>query len=536
MRMARVFNTTAVCVPEEHYMVNIDRRLEKIRVLIDGGKYFTINRARQYGKTTTLMALSHYLKDSYYVILIDFQTFDNEIFENSRVFSNAFASTFIRELKANQPVMTEAFTQACNVLKESTVSNDPSFTLKRLFEELSDICAASSKPVVLMIDEVDSAANNQVFLDFLAQIRAQYIRRFQQSTFKSVILASVYDIKNLKLKIRPSHEHQYNSPWNIAADFKIDLSFSTDEIAGMLKEYEQDYHTGMDIDQIARLIFDYTSGYPFLVSRLCQLIDEDVSAKDEYPSRRDAWTRNGVNCAVRMLLSEKNTLFESLSEKLTAYPELNAMLCSLLFTGKSILYNYYETSIQIATMFGFVKNDNGILAVANRIFETWLYNLYLSTADMQNSRLYSASLLDKNQFITNGYLNMRLILEKFVVHFNDLYGDQNETFLEEEGRKYFLLYLRPILNGSGNYYIESQTRGQRRTDVIVDYHGEQYIIEMKIWHGQEYHRRGEKQLVEYLDAYHTNHGYMISFNFNAKKETGVHDIVIGEKRITEAVV
>lgn len=35
------------------------------------------------------------------------------------------------------------------------------------------------------------------------------------------------------------------------------------------------------------------------------MIDEDVSAKDEHPSRRDAWTRNGVNCAVRMILSEK---------------------------------------------------------------------------------------------------------------------------------------------------------------------------------------------------------------------------------------
>lgn len=27
--MAKVFNTTAACIPEEHYMVNIDRRLEK---------------------------------------------------------------------------------------------------------------------------------------------------------------------------------------------------------------------------------------------------------------------------------------------------------------------------------------------------------------------------------------------------------------------------------------------------------------------------------------------------------------------------
>lgn len=47
-------------------------------------------------------------------------------------------------------------------------------------------------------------------------------------------------VKNLKLKIRPEDEHKYNSPWNIAADFKIDMSFSKEEIAEMLKEYEHD--------------------------------------------------------------------------------------------------------------------------------------------------------------------------------------------------------------------------------------------------------------------------------------------------------
>lgn len=62
---------------------------------------------------------------------------------------------------------------------------------------------------------------------------------------------------------------------------------------------------------------------------------------------------------------------------------------------------------------------------------------------------------------------MRQILERFVIHFNDLYGDSDETFIEQEGRKYFLLYLRPIINGTGNYYIEAETREQKRTDVIV---------------------------------------------------------------------
>ena len=426
--------------------------------------------------------------------------------------------------------------ETLNDLKNHVDNRHDYFTLKPLFEGLGDICQFSDKPIILMIDEVDSASNNQVFLDFLGQLRAQYINRFQQTAFKSVILAGVYDVKNLRHKIRPDEEHKYNSPWNIAADFKIDMSFSETEIAGMLRDYEQDHYTGMDVKEIAKLLYRYTSGYPFLVSRLCQIMDEDIAINYDENRLKSVWTRQGFFTAVRMLLAEKNTLFESLSEKLNRYPELNDMLQSLLFTGKAIAYNYYEPAISVATMFGFVKNNHGVLAIANRIFETWLYNLYLSTSEMQKQQIYSDALLDKNQFIVNGHLNMRQILERFVIHFNDLYGDSDETFIEQEGRKYFLLYLRLIINGTGNYYIEAETREQKRTDVIVDYRGEQYIIEMKIWHGQEYNARGEKQLAEYLDAYHVNQGYMISFNFNQKKEIGVHEILIDDKKIIEAVV
>ena len=41
-----------------------------------------------------------------------------------------------------------------------------------------------------------------------------------------------------------------------------------------------------------------------------------------------------------------------------------------------------------------------------------------------------------------------------------------------------------------------------RTDVIVDYRGEQYLIELKIWRGREYHSRGEQQITGYLNDYH----------------------------------
>lgn len=534
--MSKVFNTTAVCIPEEHYMVNIAQRLQEIKALVDDGKYFTINKARQYGKTTTLIELKRLLEAEYYVVLMDFQTFGSADFANENVFALSFCHSFLRLFKKCKPTLNDDLKETLNDLKNHVDNRYDYFTLKPLFEGLGDICQFSDKPIVLMIDEVDSASNNQVFLDFLGQLRAQYINRFQQPAFKSVILAGVYDVKNLRHKIRPDEEHKYNSPWNIAADFKIDMSFSKTEIAGMLQEYEKDHHTGMNVDEIAILLYQHTSGYPFLVSRLCQIMDEDIAINYDENGLKSVWTRQGFFTAVRMLLAEKNTLFESLSEKLNRYPELNDMLQSLLFTGKAIAYNYYEPAISVATMFGFVKNNHGVLAIANRIFETWLYNLYLSTSEMQKQQIYSDALLDKNQFIVNGHLNMRQILERFVIHFNDLYGDSDETFIEQEGRKYFLLYLRPIINGTGNYYIEAETREQKRTDVIVDYRGEQYIIEMKIWHGQEYNTRGEKQLAEYLDAYHVNQGYMISFNFNQKKEIGVHEILIDDKKIIESVV
>ena len=72
--------------------------------------------------------------------------------------------------------------------------------------------------------------------------------------------------------------------------------------------------------------------------------------------------------------------------------------------------------------------------------------------------------------------------------------------------------------------------------MIVDYAGEQFIIEMKIWHGEEYNRRGEQQLFGYLDSYHVNRGYLLSFNFNQNKTVGVRKIQIGDKTIVEAVV
>ena len=49
-------------------------------------------------------------------------------------------------------------------------------------------------------------------------------------------------------------------------------------------------------------------------------------------------------------------------------------------------------------------------------------------------------------------------------------------------------------------------------------------------------RRGEQQLLNYLDHFHLQKGYMLSFNFNKKKEVGVKRVQVGGKVLFEGTV
>ena len=515
--MNRYFNITGCCNPQEHYMVNLDSRLAQIKKMVDKGQYFSINKGRQYGKTTILKALREYLKNDYVVISMDFQFVSTSEFATENSFVKAFARLLWSRYHKEMPSEIE------KQIKQMKSSLD--YVEADLFVTLSEWCETSSKPIVLMIDEVDSASNNQVFLDFLAQLRGYYLERTEFPTFQSVILAGVHDIRNLRQKIRPDAEHKHNSPWNIASNFDIDMSFSVSDIAGMLTEYENDHHTGMDIQKLSQLIYDYTSGYPVLVSSICKYMDEN----------QKNWTSENLISAVKAIIVSRIPLFESLINKLEDDQQLCNLLYRLLFQGEKFLFSAYDAAIQSAVMYGFVKNQNGSLEIANRIFETVIYDWFISSAST-NSPIFSEGVNDKNQFIQGNQLNMEKILEKFILHFNDIYGSQPDKLKEEDGRKLFLLYLRPIINGTGNYYIEAQTRDQKRTDVIVDYLGKQYIIELKIWRGEEYNTEREKQIAEYLNYYHLEKGYLLSFNFNKNKKSGMKTIQVYGKTVIEAVV
>jgi hypothetical protein len=465
-----------------------------ITKFIDPGEYFVINRARQYGKTTTMQLLEGALSDECLVLKTSFEA-SEDIFASRKVLAEEFSFILSRTVRKRNP----ANAGIADMLASPMSSNN---RLEELAIRITALCKQAGKPVILMIDEVDRASDYDVFISLLGLFRRMYLDRRangRDSTFHSVVLAGVHDIKNLKAKIRPDSEHAYNSPWNIAAAFDVDLGFAPGEIATMLTEYEADHQTGMDILVVSKRLHHHTSGYPFLVSALCKLIDEGGMA----------WDGQGVDQAAGEILLQTNTLFDDVIKNIQDHEGLADMVRDMLVRGKSVTYVPSDPDLSLGLMYGVFKREGQKVAVSNRIFEAYIYE-YLIAMEQKKSRIPSTG-EDQSGYVEGGRLDMGKVLDRFAQFMHREYRREAGSLVEAQGRLLFLAYLRPVINGAGHYFVEAETRANTRMDVVVAYGKEVFIVELKIWHGKSHERDAIGQLAGYVQSQGQAKGYLVSF-------------------------
>jgi uncharacterized protein YfkK (UPF0435 family) len=516
-------------------MVDINNKLDKIVALVDEGSYFTINRARQYGKTTTLNELRKRLSSDCVCVSISFEGIGDTPFESP----SAFCSTFLQLVHDRLMFSPEPESYADGWLNSEVTD------FLSLGRHITKMC--KGKKVVLLIDEIDRSSNNRVLIHFLGMLRDKYLlsQDGQDYTFQSVILAGVVDIKNMKLKMMndgvytasKTEGRLYNSPWNIAVDFNVDMSFSPEEISTMLADYEEDHHTGMDIPGIANEIYAYTSGYPFLVSRICQRIDSR-SEKN--------WTVNCVQNAVKAILIEENTLFDDMSKNMENMTDLYDFMYDMLIVGERKHFTIDDPLVKEASMYGYIKRcDNGTLSaqsgyavISNKIFEMRLSNYFISKDSNMSRVEYEVSNSLSKTLIKSGKFNMELCLRKFAEHYREIYTEKDMPFLERHGRLIFISYLRPLVNGEGFFHIESQFTDLRRMDIVVDFGNEQFIIELKRWKGEAAQEDAYGQLLDYMKSKQAQRGYLLTFDFRKgkKEEFSAQWINVDGREIYEVII
>jgi DNA polymerase III delta prime subunit len=185
--MKRFFNTTGLCFPGKHYMVDPFRGLlSQIYRLIEGEQYFLLHAPRQTGKTTLLHQLAHRLnKEGKYISLV----FSVE---------TAGVPSFTEEM-ANER-MVDALWRMLSIFLPKEEWPAPPVHPISLSNYVAQWAESQSKPIVLLIDEVDSLWDD-VLVSFLRQLRDGFQAR-PKNFPQSIALVGLRDIREYRLKAR----------------------------------------------------------------------------------------------------------------------------------------------------------------------------------------------------------------------------------------------------------------------------------------------------------------------------------------------
>ena len=515
--MEKEFNVTGNCIPGQHYMADVSAKYKAIFALAEKGKYFTINRPRQYGKTTTLFALVETLqsKEEYVVFRTSFEGVGDDAFLKEQSFCALFLDLLLSEAE------TWGHTELATLLSEAIPDT---ISLRQLSKKITELAIKADKKLVLLIDEVDKSSNNQLFISFLGMLRDKYLLRQQSPTFHSVVLTGIHDVKSLKLKLRPEDEKKFNSPWNIATDFEVDMNLQPAEIVPMLEEYAQDRGVGVDVVAVADRLFYYTSGYPFLVSKLCKIFDEKLLAQ----KTEKTWTTHDVDVAARQLIGETNTNFAELSKNLDNNPDLYQLTQSIAIEGEQYAFEPNDPVASLGIQYGIFADRKG-LAIHNRIYQEVIVNKMSFRVQREHTRLINP--YSTPYSLPDHQLDVQKVILKFQEVMHTEYSQKERDFLERQGRLVFLAFLKPILNGHGHTFKEPQISEEKRLDVIITYYQHQYLIELKLWRGQQAHEAGLDQLADYLDRLGLDEGFLLIFDPRVKKEWKSEETFHQGKRI-----
>ena len=525
------FNITGTCVPEENYMVDMSDSVTQIKKLIDNKLYLVIDKPPKIGKTTMLAALERSLIDSgYTVIAVNFGHLDNDCFKWEAIFCVGFIKQAVSALQF----------AVCNKDYIKRWANYDISDMDSLSKHISKMCRGEK--VVLIVDDAGKHSGNHIYLNFLNMLRSKYIARtnINSETFQSVILASACDLKSIAISqnepVLPMRKH--NGLCDVAAEYSGNMFFSIEKIAGMLKEYKEDSAENIDIPSISRQIYDYTSGHPYLVSKLCKCIDEDLEQD---------WTIDGLCMAVKQLLCEKNALLTDLTQAVENDAYLYNLVYDILITGEYRKYKPHVDFINKSEKIGLIKrSDNDILSdimpdlnittnsmrMTNRIYEMLFCNYFISKMDIYP--------LPNNLNVNGGRkFNIESCLQRFAEYYAEVSEGRNIEYLEHNIRLIFLAYLKEYMSIYGFCYIDSKNTDICKMNIIAKVSGEQYIIELSTQRaGQQSEDEVYRQFVDYLESRDKTKGYLIMFDFRYGADIDERNklIDIDGKRIFEVSV
>ena len=513
----RFFNTAGPTNPEDHYCISPLNRIEidEIEMLIQQKKYFLLHAPRQTGKTTVLNALERHLNigDTYVCVYINV-----EPAQAAREDVGSAIQTILSRLAFHiERTLGDSFFS--ENWKEILKDSGP---FAAFSEMLALWCEHSSRPVVLLIDEIDALVGDTL-ISVLRQLREGYNHRPEHFPV-SILLCGVRDIRDYR--IHSDKEKSIitgGSAFNIKAKSLRLGNFSFEEMCTLMDQHETE--TGQPFTQgVRETLWENTQGQPWLVNALCYEVCFEMK---ENRDRNKVITVEMIHQAKENLIQRRETHLDQLADKLKE-DRVRRVIAPLL-SGDFHAEEIADDDIMYVKDLGLISQKKG-LEIANPI--------YAEIIPRQLTYVLQETLPQKTKWYVeqDGRLNMQKLLNAFQEFFREHSEHWLERFQYKEAGPQLLLqaFLQRIVNGGGRVERE-YGQGRKRVDLLVLWpvspleqkqntaHTispsstvQKIVLELKIQHAslEKTITEGIEQMTPYMDISGAEDGHLIVFNRN----------------------
>ncbi len=494
----RFFNTSGPVVAEDHYCIPPLERLHlpQVRRLLRDKRYFVLHAPRQTGKTSALLALRDLLnaEGAYRCVYVNV-----EGGQAGREDVEQVMRTILGELASRARSIGDEFLDS--VWPDILAKYGPYAALR---EALTCWSEADAKPLVLLIDEIDSLMGDSL-LSVLRQLRAGYDRRPGEFP-QSVVLCGVRDVRDYR--IQSTAENAIitgGSAFNIKARSLRLGDFSPEEVLALLSQHTEETGQAFTAEALDA-IWTQTQGQPWLVNALA----DEACFAGEFA---EAWHRpiaaEAIHAAREQLILRRETHLDQLADKLKE--ERVRRVVEPLLSGAEVR-SLPPDDLEYVRDLGLISTDNP-LRIANPI--------YREVIPRELTYTTQATLAEETAWYVDaaGGLDVVKLLTAFQAFFREHSEHWVERFQYKEAGPQLLLqaFLQRIVNSGGRIEREYGL-GRGRTDLLIVWpQGKQtrlFVVECKVLHKslEQTIAEGLEQTAEYMDRCAAEAGHLVIFD------------------------
>jgi len=408
-------------------------------------------------------------------------------------------------------------------------NREPEGLLRTTLKKWAELVAP--KPLIVLFDEVD-VMEGETMIGFLRQLRGGFALRGIGKFPVSIALVGMRDLKDYITASNDGVPPNPGSPFNIKEDSAVLSNFKKDDVVHLFAQRTAE--NGQQITQEALdYVYEQSNGQPWIVNSLLKRATMRILTQE---STETVELKHIVEAREQMIM-ERETHLDALGERLKD-PRIRRVIEPVITGEINPDLGRTNSDVMLAIDLGLVQwtSETGLM-ISNPVYVEILTR-HLNSGYHDILPPPSSWQWQK----PDGSMDMDKLLKEFQKFWRrhaDLWEAKAE-YTEAFPHLLLMAFLQRVINGGGTIDRDCAA-GRGRSDMVVNYKGESFIIEIKLIRDYDSPQSVEEEGLEQIQWYRDRiaphaPAYLIIFDRRPKSKTKTWDERIKWEQNSDIIV